>query len=320
MKADPVSRVETCVVYTTDTTYLFPTLVSAMQARNYCSVDKADVIIFCLGLDDKVKDVFEPVCVEEGVKLIAITREMIEGQTAMLARLFLNRYVPAQYSQYLYLDGDVHILESIDPLLEIGLPPGHLLAANDPMTFLLADNSWQSRSLSRHLASVGLSREQALNYFNSGVLRISREGWETTGLDAWRYYQRNGGPSRFPDQDALNLAAVEKRLPMSLAWNFPIFMRNFRVELDIKPKITHFMSSPKPWHGSFPPWTSVSCLPYDRALTSYPSLVPYSMSMSLRERATYHLQQRFKKASEMVTWGMSARRGRILSYEASCAL
>lgn len=42
-----------CIVYTTDPTYLFPTLVSAMQARLFSSRQKADVAVFCLHLDPR---------------------------------------------------------------------------------------------------------------------------------------------------------------------------------------------------------------------------------------------------------------------------
>jgi lipopolysaccharide biosynthesis glycosyltransferase len=160
--------------------------------------------------------------------------------------------VPAQYSQYLYLDSDVQIRDSLNPLIDANVPEGRFLAANDPMTFMLGDNTSQSRELSSHIESLGLDREQSLRYFNSGVLRIHRKGWEEIGLQAWEAYRRIGGYQRFPDQDALNLVAVDKRLPMSLAWNFPVFMRNSHVQSNINPRVIHFMSSPKPWHDSRP--------------------------------------------------------------------
>jgi lipopolysaccharide biosynthesis glycosyltransferase len=309
---------DSCIVYTTDASYMFPTLVSAMQARQYTSVAKADVIIFCVDLDGQTEDAFAEVCAQEGILLRPVKRNVIEGQTAMLARLFLDRFVPDEYQQCLYLDSDVHIRRSLDPLIDMRVPAGQFLAANDPMTFLLADTGWQSRKLGLHLQSIGLSREQSLQYFNSGVLRICRDGWGKIGSDAWEHYQKNDRPSRFPDQDALNLAGADVRLPMSLAWNFPVFMRYSRVEAAINPCIEHFMSSPKPWHGAFPPWTNEAHRPYGSALKLYPSLARYAHGMSLKTRAVYHVQQRGKKLTEMVTWGFSERRSRILAYEAEC--
>jgi lipopolysaccharide biosynthesis glycosyltransferase len=307
-----------CVLYTTDRGYLFPTLVSAMQARRYSSPEKADIIIFCQGLDALTADIFGPICETGRIGLIAVEQAQVEGQTAMLARFFLNRFVPERYTQYLYLDGDVHILGSIDPLIDAPVPPGHFLAANDPISFLLADTGPLSRDLSRHFETLGLTPDQALRYFNSGVLRINRQGWETIGANAWDHFQHSPHSKRFPDQDALNIAGANLRLPLSLTWNYPVFMRNSRVESAIRPQIKHFMSSPKPWHGAFPPWTDESVEPYREALRTYPALLPYHQRMPLREQAVYHFQQRGKEILENITWGLSKRRSRILRYEASC--
>lgn len=238
----------------------------------------------------------------------------------MIARLFLTRFVPAHYTDYLYLDGDIHILDSLDPLLEFEVPDGCFLAANDPMTFLLADNSFLSRKLRGHLRQLGLNASESLQYFNSGVLRIRAKGWEQIGLEAWQQFNRPKHRSRFPDQDALNLAGKGRRLPLSLTWNYPVFMRHSRVETDIKPRIKHFMSSPKPWNGAFSPWTRAECAPYDQAIEQYPALLPFRpQALSFRSRALYQLQQNGKRAIEMVSWGMSKRRDRILQYEAACS-
>ena len=299
---------------------MFPTLVSAMQARQNTSLNKADIIIFCVDLDDRTKDTFAAICEHENLLLMPVERAAIEGQSAMLARLFLDRFLPSCYTQVLYLDSDVHILSSLDPLLDADIPPGKFMAANDPMTFLLADKGPLSRLLGQHLHSIGLSKEQALCYFNSGVLRICRDGWGRIGETSWELFQRGGLSSRFPDQDVLNIVGAEARMPMSLAWNFPVFMRHSRVEDTIQPRIEHFMSSPKPWHGSFPPWTSEEHQPYRDALKRYPVLVEYVRGMPVRDRAMYHIQQRGKKMLETLTWGFSKRRTRILAYETNCLL
>ncbi len=312
------TQVDACVVYTTDSSYMFPTLVSAMQARQNTSVSKADIVIFCVDLDAQTEDTFAAVCEREGILLVPVPRKLIEGQMAMMARLFLDNFAPSRYGQFLYLDSDVHIEGSLDPLIEAGVADGEFLAANDPMTFLLGDKSPLSRSLERHLSSIGLDLRQSRNYFNSGVLRISRKGWGKIGGDAWCRFQKCGLTSRFPDQDALNLAGLEHRRPMSLAWNFPVFMRNARVEAAIKPKIVHFMSSPKPWHGVFPPWKNAAHLPYRSVLKRYPSLMEFSLRMPANRRTVYHLQQRGKQMLEAVTWGYSDRRLRILDYELGC--
>jgi lipopolysaccharide biosynthesis glycosyltransferase len=314
------TQADACIVYTTDSSYMFPTLVSAMQARQHTSVAKADVIIFCVDLDHQTEDTFATICERESILLAPLSRRLIEGQTAMLARLFLDEFVPRCYSQILYMDSDVHILDSLDALIDANVGEGHFLAANDPMTFLLMDKGSLSRRLEKHLAAIGLDKTQSLNYFNSGVLRICRKGWGAIGKEAWRQFQKNGHSSRFPDQDALNLAGIVQRQSMSLAWNFPIFMRHSRVEAAIKPKIEHFMSSPKPWHGVFPPWSNAAHEPYRSALEQYPFLKDFVRRMPASQRTIYHVQQRGKQMLETLTWGFSRRRLRILEYEAGCRL
>ena len=309
-----------CITYTTDDTYLFPTFVSAMQAHRHSSRKKADVAIFCIDLGETARRAFEPVCEAEGIRLISIKKSMIDGENAMLSRLFLDRFVPGEYSQILYMDGDVQIHDSLDPLIQANVPADRFLAANDPITFLLADSGLQSRNLAAHMAAIGLTAAQSLRYFNSGVLRINRKGWDSIGMRAWEQFKRMGRTSRFPDQDALNLVSLGNRLPMSLAWNFPVFLRNSRVAKQIQPRITHFMSSPKPWQGSFPPWNDQACVPYADALEQYPSLIPFRLNFPFHRRAFYHLHQNSKKFSEVFTWGWSKRRDRILNYETTCSL
>lgn len=309
-----------CIAYTTDPGYMFPTFVSAIQARHFSSPGRADVIIFCFGLDSAAERVFAPICETEGIGLMSLGFDAIEGGNAMLSRLFLNRFVPESYTQYLYMDGDIQIRGSLDLLIDTEVPEGRFLAANDPVTFLLADRGAQSRDLVNHMRSIGLSDDQAGAYFNSGVLRINRRGWDVTGESAWAEFVKNDKASRFPDQDVLNIVAKDKRIPMSLAWNFPIFMRNSRVEKEISPHVYHFMSNPKPWHGAFQPWTDESCKPYKRILRVYPKLEPFYRSMPSYRQYLYHMKQAGKKVIETVTWGFSERRNRILNYEAECSV
>jgi lipopolysaccharide biosynthesis glycosyltransferase len=195
------------------------------------------------------------------------------------------------------------------------VPDGHFLAANDPMTFMLPASDTHSRKLAAHLASIGLGPDKAGSYFNTGVLRIARTGWNGIGACAWRLVQDRGRSFRFPDQDPLNMVAGNCRMPMSLAWNFPIFMRNARVETIIRPSIYHFMSDPKPWHGTFAPWDASVFMSYVDVLRKYPPLAAYNPALTARVRARYKLQQLAKKALETVYWGFSERRGRILRYE-----
>ncbi len=309
-----------CICYTTDPAYLFPTFVSAVQARRHSSLSKADVVIFSFGADEATERDFAAACRVEGIGFESVSRSQIGGAPVMLARLFLTRFVAAQYSQFVYIDGDTQISGSLDPLIEADVPDGHFMAANDPMTFAVPGGGSHGRGISEHFAAIGIPPQQGCRYFNTGVLRINRMGWDEIGMAAWEMFQANHQAFRFPDQDVLNIAGGAKCIPMSLAWNFPIFMRNSRVETEIKPRIYHFMSNPKPWHGAFPPWGTNALTPYQEVVAKFPYLSRYRTHMSVPRQVKYHLQQRYKKVLETFTWGMSEKRHRILTYETRLAL
>jgi lipopolysaccharide biosynthesis glycosyltransferase len=306
-----------CVVYTSDEAYLFPTLVSAIEARRFASPAKADVLICHFGISWQAETVFAGICAQEGIQLLAVAPHAIEGASPMLARLFLDRFLPARYAQILYVDGDTRITRPLDPLIEADVPDGRFLAANDPMTFMLGDADAQSRKLAAHLRSIGLGQHAADGYFNTGVLRIARAGWDGIGAHAWQLIRRRGAAFRFPDQDPLNVAAGDSRMPMSLAWNFPIFMRNARVEAAIRPCIYHFMSRPKPWQGRFAPWDADACVAYVDIARTYPELAAYNPALPAAQHARYIVQQLGKKVLESWSWGRSHRRDRILRHEAA---
>lgn len=307
-----------CICYTTDQHYLLPTLVSAVQARFHAPPEAADVAIFAFQVDLDVQQIFRTVCDAEGIIFRSVEHGVIEYATAMLSRLFLNRFAPAGYSRYLYIDSDVQISGSLSGLLDVDLPSGRFMAANDPVTFFLPDATGEARAMRAYFSSIGLDAAAIEGYFNSGILLISRDGWDEVGLRAWRLFRERGKSFRFPDQDVLNLAAGDYRVPMSLAWNFPVFMRNSRVEREIRPHVFHFMSQPKPWQGAYPPWNAAASMPYTAIIGRYPSLAPFATVMPLRFHLRYHLQQRFKMLVETMEWALGERRNRILAYERAC--
>ena len=305
-----------CICYTTDPGYLLPTFVSAIQARRHAAADKADVAIFSFGADQQTEQAFAIACAAEQIRFFPVPVSSIDGADVMLARLFLSRIVPDEYTQFLYIDGDTQVTGALDQLLDYKVPDGMFLACNDPMTFEISGGDGrQNKNISSYFSSVGIPRERAVNYFNTGVLRINRTGWDEIGLSAWELFVKNQYNSRYPDQDVLNIVGQDRRISMSLAWNFPIFMRNSRVEHKIHPRIYHFMGSPKPWHGVFLPWGESTHRPYIDAIRKYPALTAYLSVMPAPKRFRYFLQQHYKKATETFDWGMGDKRARILKYE-----
>ncbi len=309
-----------CVCYTTDRNYLFACFVSALQARTHSDPARVDVTIFAFDLDASTEDIFGRACQDAGVGLIHCNSSQIHGAPILLSRLFLAELLPRQYSTFLFLDGDTLITGSLAPLLEFDLSGGRFLAANDPMTFVLPGTDRQSQVISDHFTSIGLTPPQSAQYFNAGVILADRTGWERIGNAAWALLRSRQHEWKFWDQDLLNIAGGAQRLPMSLAWNFPIFMRNARVEAEVAPRITHYMSKPKPWEGAFPPWNRAAFQTYLDAGRRFPDIARYRPVMAPRTRVRYHAQQRYKKFMETFTWGLSIKRTRILDYERQVAV
>jgi lipopolysaccharide biosynthesis glycosyltransferase len=104
---------------------------------------------------------------------------------------------------------------------------------------------------------------------------------------------------------------------MSFRWNFPIFFRNCGVEANIRPAIYHFMSKPKPWDGTFPPWSRKFYRPYLELLAEFPDLAAYAKPMPLQRKLKYLTQQNIKRLQETFAWRLSPRRQGILTYEAA---
>ena len=105
-------------------------------------------------------------------------------------------------------------------------------------------------------------------------------------------------------------------VPLSLAWNFPIFLRNAGLDRAIAPAILHFMSRPKPWHGAFPPWSDTEVAPYRAVLARFPNLAPLLPALPPARRAKYAVQQRVKRVLEAASWGRGKLHAAVLAAEA----
>jgi lipopolysaccharide biosynthesis glycosyltransferase len=308
-----------CICFTTNKNYLFPTVVAAIQARANSSRSLADVAVYCVEKPSQEIDDFAVVCASEGIDFVQVSPEVTENSHVAFSRLFLDRFVPQKYSQFLYIDGDTQIMSSLDPLISAEVPANRFLATTDPVAFEYDREERIPERYKTYLKRIGLSSTK--DYFNSGVLRINRTGWADIGEEAYAFCLTTPkGELNFWDQDGLNVVAARSgvRLPMSLRYNFPVFLRNCRVEQQLKPVIYHFMSNPKPWNGSFPPWNRAATLPYRDLCRRYPSMSQHQPPFSTFKKAKYTLQQRIKQLNETINWGLSSRRGEVLSYEDMC--
>jgi hypothetical protein len=306
-----------CICYCTDPGYLFPTLLSASQVRMSTDPNLADVLIVAIGFDDGLRSITTRICAREGVKLVCFDRIAIDKMPSAYARLFLDRLLPEQYNSFLYLDGDTQIRSPLDDLLRAD-PPSTLQAAIDPMAFLLDKPSRRGRRIRGYMSCLGLDESQSTRYFNSGVLRANRTNWASICRDALLFARTKPERCLFNDQCALNYALHGTHIPISLKWNFPIFMRNSGVEGHINPAIYHFMSNPRPWFGDYPPWNKAFSAPYPAFIQKHSELLPYiPPPLSFARMIKYTLQQRLKQFTEVATWRFGSRSSAILDYERS---
>lgn len=302
-----------CICYAVDPGFLFPAVASALQLRRVLLDSIADILIFVIGTNSVVQRDFGDICASNDILLKSIPSETLDGHSGLYANLFLDRFVPDVYTQIIYVDADVQFWGQITDFIEIMVPEGQFFATVDPMTFEMDGPGRRSRDLQTYMNGLGISRSKQ-TYFNTGVMYINRVGWNELSKEALSFLIKRPGLCRFYDQSALNAVASTRHKPLSLRWNFPIFFRNFLVEGDIVPTIYHFMSQPKPWHGSFPPWDITFTRPYAAALRSAPHLAAYVNKLSPLNWARYTAQQQIKRIEERISW--SRRREEILRYEA----
>jgi lipopolysaccharide biosynthesis glycosyltransferase len=305
-----------CICYSTDRGYLYPTFLSALQARAQSREDQASVCIVAIDLDAPTETLFRSACARENILFIPISRERIRGLKSTFCRLFLDELLPPEFDRILYIDGDTQIRGSLDDLLDTPLGSMQVMGASDPMAFLATEDSKIGRELRTYMFGLGFTPQQLGSYFNAGVLYAGREGWAALSAASLRFFEDHRALCKFLDQSALNAVSRLQHVPMSLRWNFPAFLMNCNVEAQIRPVIYHFMSNPRPWNGSFPPWTKDFVDPYIEMEKNFPEIAAFRPAFSSRQYIRYHLQQRYKKVMETVTWRWTSRRRALIDYEA----
>jgi lipopolysaccharide biosynthesis glycosyltransferase len=307
-----------CACFLTDIGYLFPALLCAIQARTSLQRETADVVIILFDSTPQTTELFSRICEQNGIILICADRQILQGYSAMFARLFLSRILPETYQRVLYLDGDIQITGALDALIQMELPENcDFAAVPDPMAIEHHISKSGHPEIQSYFDGIGIKSTPARPYFNSGSLLINRAHWAEIERDTIDYLTKSPSTCLFQDQSALNFVGHRRYAPMSFRWNFPIFFRNCGVESAIAPRVFHFMSRPKPWNGVFLPWNRSFVDPYTKLIARYPELQAYSKKMSLKTHAKYLGQQYYKCIVEIIVWRYSSRRPAILEFEAA---
>lgn len=297
------------VTYICSAGYLFQTVVSAIQARAHVS-DGADVIVVMLrdGLATAgdAESLFAPVCSENGIVFVAVDNDRLEGFGPAYARLFLDRFLPPDVEELLYLDGDTQILGSLDALMFADPPPDGVLGARDPVVFIQEAVPSYRGGIDEWWDASGIDRTIRARYINSGMMRLSRLALGTLRQGALSLHVTKGDSVRYGDQDLINLALGNRVDLVSMEWNFPGFLLDSQVSERIEPRILHFMSDPRPWNAPLWPWGRRYFEPYRELVERYPALRPFWDRVSGATRLRYTAQQLYKRAVERPKWQTAA--------------
>ncbi|WP_273725132.1 glycosyltransferase [Brucella gallinifaecis] len=152
-------------------------------------------------------------------------------------RLFAPDFLK-QYNRVLYLDADVHSMKKAPEIWTIDLPHG-LGAVSE-------------------CALIGLQSLESLNrvgvhsgrYFNSGVILIDVQKWDTTDIPSKliHYFKEYPNSSCF-DQDFLNSILGGRWTELGPRFNYQARLFSVGLSRAISPVFVHFNSDEKPWYG-----------------------------------------------------------------------
>lgn len=187
----------------------------------------------------------------------------------MWYRLLLPELLP-EVERVLYLDCDTLVVDTIGPLWEMEMK-GCLVGA--------VGNVFPPDLLNRP-EQLGIER---YGYFNSGMLLMDLHAWRTTGCAGTIATLAREDSTRliFPDQDALNIALADRRLPLHPRWNCQnsvfyyawaedVFGASAVTEARADPAIIHFEG---PEHAK--PWHHRSTHPYQQAYLEHRAGTPW---------------------------------------------
>lgn len=304
-----------CFCYTTNTNYMGATVLSAVQARLNVPTARADVAILFLGADDARARGFADLCGRHGILFQVITPQGIDDLPIHFARHFLDRFLPPEITDIVHVDGDTQIAGPLEPLLDIPLAPGRVLAVPDPMSVMIHHPSRAWRARRAYFRSIGIAEDRLDRYCNSGVFRIARTDAGAVGRECVRLCRERGAALRFSEQDALNIAFGSAIDLISFRWNFPAFFLNGSYDAVIAPHVIHYMSNPRPWQGAFLPWGRPAHRVYREMAQNHPELAGLLQPLRGWPALRYRAQQRAKHLIESRTWTRLPVRERVARFE-----
>lgn len=169
-------------------------------------------------------------------------------------RLFIPLLLPTTISKALYIDSDMIVVDTLQPLWETDITHYPVAASIDR----IHDDIRVYNRLGDHLTN---------GYYNSGMLLMNLDIWRKEGLTKkiLEFVAANAENCLYPDQDGINcvLAGRIKKVPFK--YNYISFqsLEDVYVRKELheelfeaakNPAIIHFIGLPKPWYqDSFHP-------------------------------------------------------------------
>lgn len=251
------------VCYVSDENFLFPTIASIMSLRRFVAADRYDIVLFYVGAPLQNIDVVTHRLASMGVKLLTLsdtTLKSIECSNwvgghvtpAALGRFAAAEYMAANYSRMVYFDGDMFFKRDPNALLEFDPGEDKIAAVDDIRSFARHDIGHFGAETRAYFEDIGVTRDRG--YFNSGMFVVRTKSWRMMAADALAYFFANVKLCKLHDQSAMNAVLGERRIPLSLAWNFQTPFKNLLLERHVQPNIYHFTGANKPWFGPLVPW------------------------------------------------------------------
>lgn len=311
------------VVYVTDSGFIYPTLVSAVQLAEAARLAASDVLIFLIDISADVLDDLTSEFRSFGFAFLHLNSselvlppgvEFADGHVpvASLWRLALYPHIPRQYDRLVYIDGDTQITGDVSSLLTMDVPIGKIAAGRGGLWLTAPEQGPGSRADKRYLDGLGISADE---YFNAGVLALRRETLKVIGPMALAYFFENSAKCRQHDQSALNYVCKGNVIDLWPGFNFHAGYQGNRISLgDEGPAIVHFTGPFKPWLTSTGPFSSFAGT-YDAFDRRYP--LAARLRQRLAPERTLELSRKWRQGvlrSRLTFWRPILRRWRFSAY------
>ena len=176
-------------------------------------------------------------------------------------RLFVDKILPSYIDKVLYLDCDLIVNNSLEPLWSIDISDCPIAAVED---------MWSGKDDNY----IRLGYDKKYGYFNSGVLLVNLKWWRENNIcNKFVEYLKCHDKLKFVDQDILNGMFYNSRKLIPFKWNVQdgLLRRKPKVRKSSMPKLQNQIICPAIIHytGSRKPWNYDCINPYKERYFKY---------------------------------------------------